>query len=196
MSKLSGTFSKFKNLDKISPDSINKWLRVKKDPQFLLNFLGNRLIYPQTVSVVPDEMEIDLAILREALKQEPSGFYFKEKKLIEVPEEFLLRFVPEFKLLAAVIDGLEPVGLVEIIAKQSKGKKTLASCYNPEIHIDKDLIQATVENKTFKLLPNTLTLIPSQGEQLSLKIDDKEQIKFNPGDIGIFVDLRGKYESG
>lgn len=192
MSKLSGAFSQFKNLDKVSPDSINRWLRIKKDPQYLLNFLGNKIIYPQTIAVSPEEMEVDLAILREALKLDSAEFYLKQKQIIQVPEEFLLRFVPEFKLLAAIIDGIEPMGLVEIVLKTNKLKKTLASFYNPEIKEGKDLIEALVENKSFKLLPNTLTLIPCSGGQLNLKIDGKEAVKFNPGEIGIFVDFRKK----
>ncbi len=192
MSKLSGAFNQFRNLDKISPNALNRWLKIKKDPQNLLNFLGNRIIYPQTAPVTPDDMEIDLAILREALRLDSQKFYNKEKKEIEVPEEFLKRFVPEFKLLAAIIDGVEPSGLVEIVLNKDKDKKVIASFFNPEIKDAKGLIKAVVEGRSFKLLPNTLTLIPCKGGKLSLKIGDREEIKFNPGDIGIFVDLRVK----
>lgn len=192
MSKLSGAFNQFKNLNNISPDSINKWLRIKKDPQFLLNFLGNRILYPQTIPVSPLEMEIDLAILREALKIDSEKFYNKERQEIEVPEQFLLRFVPELKLLAAVIDGIKPPGVVKILLKKVAEKKTLATSYNPAILKGKDLVEVSIENRSFKLLPNTLTLIPCKGGQLTLKIDGKEPIKFDPGEIGIFVDLRKK----
>lgn len=191
MPKLSGVFSQFKNLDKISPSALNRWLRIKKDPQFLINFLGNRIIYPQTIGVNPLDMEIDLAILREALKEEPQGFYFKEQKKIEVPIEFLQRFVPEFKLLAAIIDGISPDGLVEIILKGNGPKKTLASCFKPQISPEKNLIEALIGGKSFKLLPNTLTLIPCTGGEQSIKIDGLSEVKFNTGNLGIFIDLRG-----
>lgn len=192
MPKLTGTFSYFKNLDKISPESINKWLRIKKDNQYLINYLGNRIIYPQTIAISPEEMEIDLSILRQALSLDSSGFYQSEKKEIEVPQEFLTRFFPEFRLIAAIIDGVEALGLNKIVVKLKEARKVLAVTFKPNILSQRDLINATIGGKTFQLLPNTLTLIPCKGEKMKLKLDGLEEIEFDPGDIGIFVDLRNK----
>ena len=68
MPKFSGLFDSFDNLEKINVENVASFL--KNPPQLisLENYLANRILYPQTLPLTEENLEIDLAILREALK--------------------------------------------------------------------------------------------------------------------------------
>ncbi|MBI4035935.1 hypothetical protein HY383_03215 [Candidatus Daviesbacteria bacterium] len=68
MPKLSSLFDSFDNLDQILPEAVASWLKpVPAIPQ-VENYLANKILYPQTLPQTEFDMQMDLAILREALK--------------------------------------------------------------------------------------------------------------------------------
>jgi len=68
MVRTTGLFDSFDNLDQISAESIAYWIKPASQLAFLENYLANRILYPRTLSLTANDMKIDLAILREALK--------------------------------------------------------------------------------------------------------------------------------
>src|SRR5687768_2390810 len=68
MSKLSGIFDSFDNLDQIEIESLITWLKNPPSPVQLENYLANKILYPTSLPLTESDMKIDLAILREALK--------------------------------------------------------------------------------------------------------------------------------
>lgn len=68
MPRLSGLFDSFDNLDQIPPEAIASWLKPVPNLNQLENYLANKILYPQAVPLTERDMQIDLSILREALK--------------------------------------------------------------------------------------------------------------------------------
>lgn len=124
MPNSTGLFDSFDNLDQIQPEAIAFWL--KNAPQLIAieNYLANRILYPQTIALSQTDMQIDLAILREALKLSKSSSASSLKNIKEnplagdnpflnvnlrkilIPVKFL-KFIPDLKnLVWAFIDAL------------------------------------------------------------------------------------------
>lgn len=68
MTRTVGLFDSFDNLDQISAEAVASWLRPVPQLITLENYLANKILYPQTLPQTAYEKQIDLAILREALK--------------------------------------------------------------------------------------------------------------------------------
>ncbi len=119
MLKLSGLFDYFDNMDQIPLNLIIRWLKHAPTQIQLENFIANRILYSQTVSQTPSEIEIDLAILREAIRiNVPKNMQTKDFLLgnntflnmnlrkIMIPADFE-RYVPDMQSLAAIfVDAL------------------------------------------------------------------------------------------
>lgn len=114
-----GLFDSFDNLDHISVEAVASWLKSPPALNSLENYLANRILYPQTLPQTSLDMQIDLAILREALKANVSERSQKVNALLDnnpflnitlrkilIPDRFL-NFVPDLtSLMWAFIDGL------------------------------------------------------------------------------------------
>ena len=87
MPKVSGIFEKFKDLEQIPIDDISRWLKPQPE-YFLENFIANRLLYPQVLPLTIQDLEIELAILKEVVKRDP------KHKTHDLQIEFLHRFPP------------------------------------------------------------------------------------------------------
>lgn len=118
MPKLAGLFDSFDNLDQISPEAIALWLKPVPAADRLQNYLANRILYPATLPLTEYDMQIDLAILREALRlnsPQTAGknvllgdtpFLNTTLRKILIPERFL-SFVPDLQsLVTCFIDAL------------------------------------------------------------------------------------------
>lgn len=119
MAKLSGLFDSFDNLDQIDINDLISWLKPAPNPIQLENYLANKILYPQALPLTAQDCQIDLAILREALRlngPKPADeggpllgdnpFLNIALRKILIPEKFL-RSVPDLTVLTwAFVDGL------------------------------------------------------------------------------------------
>src|SRR3989344_7189671 len=117
--RTAGLFYRFDDLDQIKTEDVARWLSPVPQQTLLENYIANRILYPQAIPVLPSDMKLDLAILREALKlQKPVGMQVKNQFLggspflnvtmrkIIIPASFL-EFVPDLtSLVWAFVDGL------------------------------------------------------------------------------------------
>lgn len=191
MPKLSGVFDQFADLDKVFAEDINKWLRIKIEQHTLDNFIANRIFYPQTIPMTPQEMEIDIAILKEAIKRGGKKFYNLSDNKIVIPQEFVLRFFPTHRLVAAFIDGLDDLKeITQVYLQQAGSKKLFGSIYIPSQLTDQNPVVIKIDNQKYPLKLNTLTLLPIAKIGLKISIDPNKQLTINGGSLGIFIDLR------
>lgn len=111
-----GLFDSFDNLDSISAESLIPWLKPVPELVRIENYLANKILYPQTIAQTEFEMQMDLSILREALRLNApkdnnamlggNPFINTTLRKLMIPAKFL-SFVPDLKTLAAVfIDAL------------------------------------------------------------------------------------------
>lgn len=111
-----GLFDSFDNLDSISAESLMQWLKPIPELHRIENYLANKILYPQTIAQTEFEMQMDLGLLREALKMNApkssnamlggNPFLNTTLRKLMIPTRFL-NFVPNLPTLAAVfIDAL------------------------------------------------------------------------------------------
>lgn len=196
MPKVSGIFDSFENLDQIPPEDIAGWLKSPPQTRELENYLANRIYYPQTLPLTLPDLDIDLAILREALKR--NSVYFKpQQKKIFIPESFL-NLVPDLKKLALIFtDAYQPKELVTFILNTGKGDETLGSLVRVEGGTND--FSLNIDGKNFKVKPGSLTILPCPKSRCHIsfkssnaKVMGKKEILFETmgGRLGLIVDGR------
>lgn len=192
MPKLSGVFDQFANLDEITSEDLNRWLKVKIEQHALENFLANRIYYPQSVPMTAQEMEIDLAILREGISRGDKKFYNLAVSKLVIPDEFLRRFYPIHNLVAAFIDGLDGnlKEVTQILLAQQGNKKLVGSIFLPKEQPQNNPVTIRIEDQKYDLKLNTLTLLPIKKTNLKIMVDQSQEIIIDGGELGIFIDLR------
>lgn len=192
MSHLTGVFDQFPELDKVLPQNLLQWLSVKEDLHFLANFLGNRVLYPQTIPLNKQELEIDFAILREAIKQKPMLFYEPQANKILIPEQFLQRFPPLSKLAGAVIEAINPKGVIQIFVKSQKKLELVGSLISPmdyKLDVKESKAKIIVEGVETILNLNTLYISQTTSPEVKIKIGEADY-KASGGKLGVIIDLR------
>ncbi len=185
MVKLSGLFDSFDNLDQISIEAVASWLKFSPQPSKLENYLANRILYPQTIPLTETDMQIDLAILREALKvyaprpdQKTNNllggnpFLNTTLRKILIPARFL-EYVPDLKSLVwAFIDALVLVRNrqdfyqdIWAIVLTDDSDEIVGSVILPQFDSSNGKMELSVMGKNYKILPGGLTVIPCPKER-------------------------------
>ena len=112
---MTSLFSSFDNLDQISSEALASWLKPVPQVIQLENYLANKILYPEALSLTEHDMQLDLSILREALKLNgpkakdqstnallgDNPFLNTTLRKILIPARFL-DFVPDLKSLTTV----------------------------------------------------------------------------------------------
>lgn len=191
MPKLTGVFDIFSDLDKIPIPDIASWLRAKGNIHTLQNFLGNRIIYPQTIPVTKDDLEVDLAILREAVIRQPNKFYDQKGKIIMISQEFERRFPSFVSLVTTLIECINPQDITYLYLKSSGLNSLMGSIIAPENPGTGQAVPFSVNGKFIaNLNPGSLTLFPYKDKQLRIKIGTSIEKLIPGGELGIIIDLR------
>lgn len=188
MPKVTGLFDNFENLDEISAEALG----IDE------NYLANRILYPQTVPTTAKELELDLLILKEALKRTP--IYFKpEQKKIFIPEAFL-NIVPDIKQLALLfIDAYLPKGMITFVITKSGRDVAIGTLITVYCKDQKEFLHFEVEGQNFRVKPGMLTILPCAKEHCHVnfkateaKILGKNEVLFEVlgGELGLIVDGR------
>lgn len=193
MPHLTGVFDQFSDLDKVSPENLSAWTRVKIDKHDLVNILGNRILYPQTISINKTEIELDLGILREGLKQRPALVYEAQTNKLYIPEMFLARFPPLSRLAGVIIEAINPKGVIQIFLRGQSKVKLIGTLISPpdleKLVEGKSKIRISVDGVEGMLNPNTLSISQIEAPQVKIKIEDKEYT-VSGGELGVIIDIR------
>ena len=203
MPRVSGIFDQFENLDQITIEDITKWLIRPPDPTTILNYIGNRILYPQTVSVSISDLHLDLALLREALKGK-KGFFSLATKKITIPEIFSTRIPDLSQLTWAFIDAYlldiskktEPE-VWSVVLKGEQNEEVIGSVITPRFQKG-GRIEINLKGKLVEIKQGGLKVIPClENCQIKFqfqrgKMLDKTQgtTEVSGGRLGLVVDGR------
>lgn len=202
MPKVIGLFDDFKDLDQIPVDDITRWIKPTPNLIVLQNSVANRILYPQAIPVTQQEMEIDLALLREALKRD-SRFILANSRKIIIPQDFILR-ISDLKMLTWVfIDAylLDKKGgstpQVWTVIKRSQRDQVIGSIILPDLKGGE--LSLNVAGKVTVVKKGGLTLIPCSSDkcQIEFKIIGGQifgmkegKVEVYGGNLGLMVDTR------
>lgn len=192
MPRLTGIFEQFIDLDKVTPFELLTWLKSKVEIHYLVNFLGNRMLYPQTTPLTRAELEIDLAILREGLKRNPGVVYDLKNEKLVIPEQYIERF-PGDLLIPAIIEAISPKGVNKIYKKGSWKTNIIGSSFAVEdpgkLSSDNLTVPIELEGVKSNLDLGKLVILKFEKNEGILKIAGKELTVFG-GEFGLLIDLR------
>lgn len=191
MPKLSGIFTNFPGLDKVPIDNIIRWLKIKPEVHSLQDYIANRLLYPQTIPLTQQDLEIDLALLREALILEPSHIFIPNKKKIVIPEDMENRFPPLEKLTMAITEAINPAGVTSIYVYRDNISVQVGVIARPEILNSPNELDVFIDNKMIRFATGGVSIFPLPPKPLTIKIATLEPFTVSGGDVGLILDLRG-----
>lgn len=191
MPKLTGVFELFRFLDQIPASDINRWLKSKIETHQLENFVGNRILYPQTLPSTKLEMEIDLAVFREALKRQPEVLFDRDGKRIIIPHNLESRFSSIEVLLKAALQAVNPKGVRLVYLSKPTGLLLVGSVFTPYSVPNTMMVSLTVNNQPLTLRTGQIILLPFKEQQLSIKFGSSNQFRGAGGKMGLMADLRG-----
>ncbi|OGE25085.1 hypothetical protein A3C26_01975 [Candidatus Daviesbacteria bacterium RIFCSPHIGHO2_02_FULL_39_12] len=219
MPKASGPFDSFDNLDKIDINSVLYWLKTPPAPAKLEDYLANKILYPSAFSLSIDDMKIDLAILREALRMngpkpgqkmgpllgDNPFLNFTLRKII-IPQNFL-RFYPDLVSLTwAFVDGLllnrkkeDWFGDLWIVVVSDDIDEVVGTVLLPQFMNLQASLEFNLLGNTYKVRVGSLTVLPCPKErcELSYKVSggqilgkNESALEVYGGRLGLMIDGR------
>lgn len=214
-----GLFDSFDNLDAIDIDSLSSWLKNPPSSVQLENYLANKILYPTTLPVTDADMQIDLAILREALRMNSpqnkqnsllgdNPFLNITLRKMIIPQRFLSQVPDMVSLTWAFVDGLllnrskkdwfEDLWTV-VLADDAD--EVIGSLLLPQFKGHSDSLKLSLLGKDFKIKPGSLTRLscPKQRCEIAYefaggKILGKRvsAVEVYGGRLGLMIDGRVK----
>lgn len=190
MPKLTGIFSKLNDLDKLPVEEVESLLKGKIEPYRVDNFIGNRLLYPQTISESKWDLEFDYSVLRAYIKSHPEFFYDIATKKLVIPIEVIRRLPPLLRLVTLIVDAIAPVGTTVIMAKDEKNTEVIGTVIKLGFLPADSQISVVVDEKIFTLKVGIISRITVDKKQVKVTLGEQETMIVAGGEIGLIFDLR------
>lgn len=217
MAQFSGLFDSFDNLDQINVESVAGWLKTPIRQTQLENYLANRILYPRTLPMTAIDMDIDLSILREALKlilnQTSEDNFLADNPFLNmglrkilIPVRFLDSIGDLTKLTWAFVDAL-PIDpkrkdwfedLWSIVLTDDTDE-IVGSLILPEFGGSSGEIQIYITGKSYSVKAGSLMVIPCPSNRCDLSYKLKQghllgksenSLQVSGGKLGIMIDAR------
>lgn len=216
-----GLFDSFDNLDIILAEDIAAWLKPAPQLDQLENYLANRILYPQVLPQTETDMQIDLGILREALKLNgPNPVLTKTNALLGdnpflnitlrkllIPVEFV-NFVPNLASLVQVFidaflldrkrqDFFEDLWTIVLTDDTDE---IAGSVILPQFESSGGLLDLKLLGLNYQIRQGNLAIIPCPKQRCEIayniqngKVLGKTEsaIEVAGGKLGLIVDGRG-----
>lgn len=199
MAKVSGIFEYFKDLDKISVEDVALNLKSSADDFYLENYIANKALYPQTVPVTAADMELEMAILAVAVKQNLTIFKLQQKKL-QIPKIFITRFPNLQKLIIVVKDAMDLKEEIITLEVLDEGRvKPEGSLIKVNLKDESGSVRFKLDNKSYQTKKGSILFIPCNSKKCHLQFKTSSGAILNKkegimdvygGIIGVVVDAR------
>lgn len=191
MPKLTGVFGNFEGLDSLTADELNQWLKSKEQSYFIENYLGNKILYPQSIPSTMQDLEIDMAIFREYIRRSPQLVISPKNKKMVIPEEFIVRFPPIQKLISIILDVVTLSTITPISIARFNGMVETVGTVVSIINQNKEgFTDVNVNGQLLKLEVGSVTILPNKEQNIIIQVEKNQPIKVNGGEIGVVIDLR------
>lgn len=212
-----GLFDSFDNLDQILPEDIAAWLKSVPQLTYLENYLANRILYPQSLPLKESDMQLDLAILREALRMSQnlvtdnallggSPFLNTTLRKILIPARFLELTPSIGKLTQVFIDALllsrrkeDWFGDLWTVVVTDDTDEVVGSCLLAQFEGSGGVMKLKLFGKDYEIKQGALTVIPCSKDrcEISYKLQNgrflgraESAVEVYGGRLGLVIDGR------
>ncbi|MBI2021667.1 hypothetical protein HYS93_02150 [Candidatus Daviesbacteria bacterium] len=193
MPKLTGFFSIPLDLDQIPISDIYHWIKFKGDIKYLENYIGNKILYPQTIPTQKDELEIDFAILREVLIRHPEIVYDPSQSKLTLTQEMESRFPPLMRLASLVIETVAfSKELTYVFLKGDKSSQLIGSVLSPTKVFSGSEVALIINGKETKVKNKSITILPIPEPHLKVQFPNSLELLVSGGSLGLAVNLAKK----
>ncbi len=172
------------DLESSDLESILLTLKVKPEIHFLENFLANRLLYPQTVATTKQEISLDFAMVKQAIKKRPQKIYDPNLKKIVLPKG-INYFGNLKKSLPSILEILNLDTVVPIFLET-----TLIGTIITLVKNNKGSLELLLNDQVYQLKPNSLSLIETTDKSAHIKLQGFPELIVPGGEFGIAIDAR------
>lgn len=193
MPQLNGVYLLFPEMDSIDFEEIAQQSVQKLNHHTIENHLANRLLYPQSVAMSKEELDLDFLILAAALKKHPEVFFNSKQNRIVIPTVAVGQLSPLTRLISVVLNSLYSENVIEIWLKDDAKQQLLGSSLPQQMLKKLNLlgdITVRIQQEEKTLIPNQLNLIPVRDKQVKIQINQSVTVGAVGGSLGIFIDLR------
>ncbi len=193
MPQLNGVYLLFPEMDSIDFEEIAQQSVQKLNHHTIENHLANRLLYPQSVAMSKEELDLDFLILAAALKKHPEVFFNSKQNRIVIPTVAVGQLSPLTRLISVVLNSLYSENVIEIWLKDDAKQQLLGSSLPQQMLKKLNLlgdITVRIQQEEKTLIPNQLNLIPVRDKQVKIQINQSVTVDAVGGSLGIFIDLR------
>lgn len=193
MPALTGVFNLFSELDTISAADIAAFSGYHIDHHSLENHLANRILFPQTVAMTKQELDLDFMILALAVQKQPEVFFESKQNRIIVPPFAIYFFPPLTRLISVILLSIPDKNVTEIWLKEGDRQEIVGSSIPAALIEEMNIpgeVKVFIEGQMKTLIPNQLNLIPTTQKQVQIQFDQTHSLTLLGGSLGIFVDLR------
>lgn len=184
----------FSSIEDLPLVEVSKWLRVRLDEHLLENFIANRILYPRTQPTNLQEWQIDLALLREAVRVEPKKIYDAISNKIVLPDFFISEFGSLKPVMLAVLEVLT-LGVVTTVwvSTTGRGSKQVGSVLTPKLPFKESIVTVNLNGEVYTLKTSALSLIAVPDRHLKVKLDGEAEILVAGGEFGVAFNLRRQH---
>lgn len=214
---MSGLFDSFDNLDQIQLEDIARWLKVTPNMVQLENYLANKILYPQSVPLTQADMEVDLAILREALRingpKSSNNALLGDNTFLNITLRKILiptRFLPFLPSMTAIVWAFVDAFLLNrkkedyfedlwTVVLTGEIDEIVGSVLLPQFNDNNAVMELKLENESYKIRPGSLMVIPCKLSRCQIgfkfkggKVLGKEEsdLEIYGGRLGLMIDGR------
>ena len=176
-------------------EELVKWLKHLPDPIILKNFIANRVLYPQIIPVTKEEMEWELAILREAVRNTPDFFNPTARKIL-IPASFLSRVPDLSKLVWVFVDAYllnwtknnPGQNIWTVVLRNEDKDEVIGSIIIPELAEQTSSIQILVNEKNVQIPKGGLAVIPCDVNKckIGFKVNKGVLLGINEGMVEVY----------
>lgn len=190
MPKLTGIFEQYLKLDKIEAENIISRLPFPLESHYIENFIGNKILYPQSIPMNYQEMEIEFVLLEELIRQNSHLFYNHNKNKLVIPEEFGNRFYPLERVILTFLKAIALGELTKLVMKDRAGEKALGSIITVPGPKDREVESFFLDNKEYQVQKGQPKIVECSKRSCELKLNSGKSFQVYGGEIGLVLDVK------
>jgi hypothetical protein len=190
MTALTGIFATLPGIENIPPEGVQKWVKNRLGDHAIENYVANRITYPQTIAISPEEKQIDQAIIQEYIARNPALFYNPLTHKLNIPQGITHYIQPVQDLMLILSSLLKLSQITPVFISDGSSVKVEGSIIVPNPPSSEPKINVSFNGKMQTLEKSRFYHFPIADQHIKFKIGNENEILISGGTLGVSLDLR------
>lgn len=205
--KLSQATLELLELNPARIEAISQWLSFSLDQRDLEDHLADLALYPESIPLSRNLLELVMAVLREEIRAEATEPAGEAQRALVITDQLLARLPHQGLAILTVMDALQPQGALPLLYQAAEKEILLGTLVAFNNVQDRGIaakikIRRAPEEVTYLELPvGELVLLPLGEEAVELEVvcenavlaeKKKALVDVIGGEVGVILDARGR----